>query len=317
MNLEEQKELEYLNNEILMRMKKGYSDGALLVSFSLIYFATIIGTLISLVDYSNPELMRIFEFGAVSILAFFSPILIYYSSDTRNRENISGILNIAAFKKKYYENNTFSNGHVSGGRWEKFHKITLSSFFDKGHNEVFFLAALSLALYLGSFFLTGSFTWKYLVDNESKSFYSLTLLIIINLLYVICLFPAVRRIIKLHSLNGANGIMSEIQSEELFYNIQYELTKNANDEDELKELITKLHDENRKISSFVIKTKIPSNNVILLEKLFYSEAFPNINIISPDEKDEARTILSKIMKKDASVIDEEGLYSFITNITKE
>ena len=50
MDNESQKELEHLNNELLMRIEKGYGDGAVLVSFSLIYFITVIDILSKFVE---------------------------------------------------------------------------------------------------------------------------------------------------------------------------------------------------------------------------------------------------------------------------
>lgn len=101
MDIETQKELDCLNSELQMRMKKEYGDGAVLVSFSLIYFITVVDILLNLVDFSNCTLIKICIFSMLSIIFFLFPILIYYATATRNRENLSALLSIASYKKGF------------------------------------------------------------------------------------------------------------------------------------------------------------------------------------------------------------------------
>ena len=313
MDNEAQKELEHLNNELLMRMQKGYGDGAMLVSFSLIYFVTVIGVLIKFVECSELGLKDICIFNALSIMFFLFPIFIYYAMTTRNRENFSALFNVATYKKIFFENYTLSDGILSGGKWEHFHKTTYSAFFDKGNNEVFFLSILSMALYIGSFFLMFYYTFIYLQQNSTVL--SFVILISVNFLNVVCFIPIINRIVKLHGLFSPNYIGGEIESMNTYYNIQYWLIKIAKNTDELNELVEKLKGANEKFNSFLIAAHIPLYKAIDLERLFYSFVFPSLSDIAPSEehrkKDELIKYVSALAEK--KQID---VYNFICDFSK-
>ena len=313
MDNEAQKELEHLNNELLMRMQKGYGDGAMLVSFSLIYFITVIGILIKVVDYQNPRRTDICIFAVLSTVFFLFPILIYYATATRNRENLSALFNIAAYKKRFFENYTLSDSVLSGGKWETFNKTTFSSFFDKGKNEVFFLSGLSIVLQILSFLLTAYYTFVYLQQNSTVLAFAL--LISINSFCAVCFIPAIRRIVKLQGLFTLNDIGGEIESANMYYAIQYRLIKIAKNTKELNELIEKQKDANKKFNCFLMAARIPLYKAIDLEKLFYSFVFPCLSDIAPIKEREKE---DKIIKHVSALAEENqvDMYNYIYNFTR-
>ncbi len=279
---EAQKELDHLNNELLMRIEKGYGDGVLLVSFSLIYFATVIGVLIKFVEYAQVGLKDICVFSVLSAVFFQFPIFIYYTTATHSRENFSALFNIATYKKKFYENFTVDSAIRKGGKWENFHKVTISDFFNKEKNEAFFLSLLSLALYVGSFLLTFYYTFKYFNQfKQETAVFEYILLITINYFYAICLIPAIKRIVKLYDLFAMNDIIGEIESVNTYYDVLKTLVTIATNTTELKKMVEHLKDVNEKFYSFLKAAHISLYEAIELEKLFYSYAFPRISDIAP------------------------------------
>lgn len=299
MDSEAQKELDHLNSELLMRIQKGYGDGAMLVSFSLIYYITVIGALINFVKLSELEVKDICVFSVLSTLFFLFPILIYYAITTRNRENFSALFNIAAYKKRFFENYTLSDGILSGGKWENFNRATFSNFFDKGKNEVFFLSLLSMSLQIGSFLLTVYCTFIHLSHN--KSVLSSVMLIAVNIFSAVCLIPAIRRIAKLYGLFTLNDLDGEIKSMHTYYDVQYRLIKIAKNTYELKELIETQKNANKKFNYFLVASHIPLYKAIDLEKLFYSFVFPCLSDIAPSKehrnKDEIIKHVSALAEK--------------------
>lgn len=242
MNIEEQKELEHLNNELLMRIKKEYSDGAMLFSFSLIYFATITELLIKIINSSDfPSLPNILIFIVVSVASFMFPVFVYYPSATHSRENVSAIINIASYKKTYFENYKISkDGILSGSRWENFHRTTMSSYLEKNNNEVFFLAGLSLVLYIGSLFLGAYYSFAYIQKNKPEL--SLAMVAAVVLFYIVFLVPIVSRVIKLQNLYNPKDVFLEIKSMNMYYDIQSKLVKTAKNDEELNIVLQKLKD---------------------------------------------------------------------------
>ena len=314
MDIESQKELDHLNNELLMRIQKGYGDGAMLVSFSLIYFVTVIGVLSKFLESSELDVKDICIFSVLSTLFFLFPILIYYAMTTRNRENFSAIFNIAAYKKRFFEKYNLSDGILSGGKWEKFNKTTFSIFFDKGKNEVFFLSLLSVSLQIGSIFLTVYYTFIHLQDNKFLLAY--ILLSAANFFSAICLIPAITRIAKLYILFTPNDIGGEIKSMHTYYDIQYRLIKIAKNTSELEKLIETQKKANEKFNCFLIVSHISPYKAIDLEKLFYSFVFPCLSDIAPSEehrnKDEIIKHVSELAEK-----NQTDVYNYIYNYTSD
>ena len=187
-----------------------------------------------------------------------------------------------------------ADGVLLGGKWENFHKRTITSFFSKSSNEVFFLAGLSLSLYVGSFFVTVYCIFEYLKQTS----FLLNFCLLINLF---CFIPAIRRVLKLHALFNLNDIIGEIKSADTYYNIQYRLIKIAKDTSDINELIEKLRDGNEKFNQFLIANHISLYKAIDLEKLFYSFIFPDIPDIAPAkeflEKDKIIKYVSDLAEK--------------------
>lgn len=311
MDIIAEKELEYLNNELHMRMEKEYSNGAVLVSFSLIYFATVIGILINLIESAlSHRLITILLFGAISGISFFFPILLYYSTATRNRENLSAIFNIAAYKKKYYERFCFSEDEVSGGRWENFHKITMNNYFNKGSNEVFFLTELSFFLFVGSFVLTIYFSFMVIKNNG----FSLSIMSMLGeiLVYIICFIFSVKRIRQLYNIYSINNVADEVESIETYYDIQNKLINECQDQKQIINLVNDLKYKNEKFNTFLMIKHIPLHKARLLEKVFYVQAFRNISIELPSEETIADDKIIKYVSNLAKRKNMLSIYEFIS-----
>lgn len=234
-----------------MRIKKSYGEGTMLVSFSLFYYAAIIGAIVDFINCINIkeiDLIKTLIFSIISLISFSFPVLIYYSSATHDRENISAIFNIATYKKKFYENYSLSNGVLLGGRWENFNKNTITSFFNKTHNEAFFLSCLSLTLYIVAFFMSA-----YLAFSCNKEpILSYAFLIAVNLLYMLFSIPLFKRAIELHNLFSPKNISSEIASMNIYYETLYKIAKTVKTKKKLNKLIEELKHRNEIFTNFYI-----------------------------------------------------------------
>ena len=146
-------EYERLQEELVMRVNKCYGDGALLTSFYLIYYATVVFGLLEWFFNGKDGMtcIEMFVFAVLACILFVLLILILYAFSVKFKENYLSICNISAYIIFCHELPTVikrDEGNLK--KWELTHYDTVFGEEKYETKEYFLLALTSVFLLFGS-----------------------------------------------------------------------------------------------------------------------------------------------------------------------
>ncbi len=260
-----QQEYSRLNEELIVRLSNCYGDGAMLTSFFLIYYATIIVGLLQCIDFKN-ELLIFIIFGIVPLVVYFFPIVILHSFAEKYKENVLGLFNIALFSSIYHEKPVQIENKIYGKKWELLHKNTRKFASKHESKEYYFLAITSLALLLICFIVD-----LYLfLTMENKSTLIIVVSLITIMLYIILFVVSVRYIRKIRIATDMKKSEKIGEIIIAYYQKTKELlTDGKYDEKELQEKLSEIKLHEKRIDDSIEEDSYPYTKTIeLINSIF-------------------------------------------------
>ncbi len=264
-NKEKDQEYNRIQQELMSRIKMCYSDGAMLASFCLVYYATIIAGLIQILQIDCED-VQFLLFGLISPIAFFFPIIILHTFAVKFKENFAAVCNIAAFSFTYYEKpGIVKSNSIEGIKWELMHKNSLAMSTRHESKEYFLLALTSF------FFLVASFVFSIFIYVNKFDSIEVGFLLLIIIIYCVAFIMGSIFLYKIYSVTSLFKLSNIMDDTKLFYEIQSE--KFSPEEDKqpcnlLKEILDFKNDENM-LNLFLYIKRIPDYNATEIIKLFY------------------------------------------------
>ncbi len=252
-NKEKDQEYNRIQQELMSRIKMCYSDGAMLASFMLVYYATVIAGIIQCFQIKNC-ITSFLLVGLISSVAFFFPIIILYTFAVKFKENFSAVCNISAFSSAYHEKpSIIKTNSIEGTKWEILHKDSLSLSTRYEAKEYFLLALTSF------FFLIVGFVgaiWIY--TNNLDKIKSLYLIIVMIIFFCAFLIGSIF-LYKIYSVTSLIKLSNIMKDTELFYEIQSEKfsPKEDNQPCELFDKILAFKKDEEMLNMFLIIKRIP------------------------------------------------------------
>lgn len=263
---EDTQEYSRLNQELIERLKICYGDGAMLASFLLVYYATVIAGLIQCVAIES-SFVSFLLFGSVSAVAYFFPVVILRCFAEKYKESYLGLCNVALFCSVYHEKPILSEGSLRGKKWELLHFNTLNFTYKGENKEYFFLGMASLSLLLISFIVS---ICLFLAIEK------LTLLVkmfgaAIAVLYLCLILLAARVVLQIHRATNMKRLKEEyVDLICMFYERQKAfLTDGDYKEDELSVRLSELKQKQNEIEKEVSEHKLSCQDIrqIITDKL--------------------------------------------------
>lgn len=258
-------EYDYVQQERISRINTCYTDGAMLASFFLIYYATIITGLIPCLQIENANTMFLL-FGLISAVAFFFPIIVLRTFAVKFIENISAICNLAAFSVFYHEKPAIiETNDIEGIKWESLHKDTMFVSTRYESKEYFLLALASLFFQAICFVVL---IYLYAMNMEAVN-----LIYFISIIILQCCFFAVGSIVvyKIHATTNISNLAKIDKDTQLFYEMQWLRLCGENKSCEILDKIEKFRKEENALNSFILENRIPDYKSSEIVKMFYGK----------------------------------------------
>lgn len=254
-----------IQQELISRINLCYNDGAMLASFFLIFYASIISGLISCFQVDNANTM-VLLFGIISAVAFFFPIIVLHAFAVKFKENFSAICNLSAFSAFYYERpSIFKTETINGPKWELLHKNTISLSTRHESKEYFLLALTSL------FFLAVSSCFLIYIYITNVTAVNLIYFILTATIHCCFLFVGGIFVYKIYSTTNMFNLTNIANDTKLFYEIQSEKISGEKASCTLYDEILKFNKEEEILNLFLSINRIPDYKASEIIKMYYNK----------------------------------------------
>ncbi|MBQ3046969.1 MAG: hypothetical protein IJD54_02860, partial [Clostridia bacterium] len=264
---EEMQEYSRLQEELIARLNSCYGDGAVLASFFLIYFATLIGGLFQCFGIKD-LVLRFIVFGLVSSVAFFFPIIILHAFAVKFKENFTGLCNVALFVSYYHERpNIVKDKNLKGIKWELMHKNTMSFASLHESKEYFLLAFTSFILLIIS---TVVAIYFYITDAKEVTLFSL---IPVAIVYVVLLYLGAKFLRRIYCVTDMARLIKIREDIQYYYQLQIDKfgEKETEQDRELFQSVLAFNKEEEILSLFLILKGIPDYEASGIIKEFHGD----------------------------------------------